>query len=159
MGYHSGKHNFIWRLCKKSTKYGRENRLGIHIPTCFYTINHEGSSSLMEAKLALKLTKQLFDKKRSCLHQASFEWWWFNNKISVATSGQSLQGFASYKYPWTSVSNESFAYNEFILEVTKTKNPNEYKIINILYKYFWCFIYKNRYLPIKEFVKNTHTHI
>ena len=45
--------------------------------------------------------------------------------------------------------------------VTTTKDPNLYKMIDALRikKYLGCFIYKNRNLPLADFVKKAHAPI
>ena len=48
---------------KKCAKCGRAKRFGIDPPEHDCTINHEGSSGSMEAKLALRLTEEIYRKK------------------------------------------------------------------------------------------------
>jgi len=52
-------------------------------------------------------------------------------------------------------------FKPFFLMVKNTKDPNECKMIDALRikKYLGCCIYKNKHLPINEFVQKAHAPI
>ena len=55
-------------LAKKCAKCSRATRAGLDTSPHVCSTNHEGLSGPIEAKLALKLTVELFEKKKSNMH-------------------------------------------------------------------------------------------
>ena len=68
IGCRSGKVISFGVRAKKCAKCSRSKRLGTSPVSHFCTINHEGSSGSMEAKPALSLTTELFDKSKARLY-------------------------------------------------------------------------------------------
>ena len=145
---------------KKCVKCGRAKRLGIDPPEHDCTINHEGSSGSMEAKLALRLTEEIYRKKngrvylqkivsdddstmRSLLrHQKNND----KGKLPIDIPEPLFLADPGHRIKVMS--------KPFFKMVTTTKDPSTCKMIDDLSikKYLGCFIYKNRTLPLCEFV-------
>ena len=164
IGCRSGKVISFGVKAKKCAKCGRAKRLGINPPPHSCTINHEGSSGSMEAKLALELTKKL--------HIAKNERAYLKHMVSDddSTMRSLLQHPCNHNkglLPLTIPQPVFLAdpshrikvmSKPFFKMVTTTKDPSKCKMIDALRikKYLGCFIYKNRTLPLEQFVKKAN---
>ena len=131
------------------------------------SINHEGSSGSMEAKLALELTTKLFDESKGRVYL---------NQI-VSDDDSTMRALLKHhdnntkgKLPPYIPQPDFLAdpshrikvmAKPFFKMVTKTKDPTKCKMIDALRikKYLGCFIYKNKNLPLSEFVQKSRAPI
>ena len=115
----------------------------------------------MEAKLALRLTEQMYDKKNGKVYLQQI----------VSDDDSTMRSLLQHKKNndkgllSTNIPQPVFMADPshrikvmskpFFKMVTTTKDPSKCKIIDALRikKYLGCYIYKNRTLPLNEFVK------
>ena len=160
IGCNTGKVVAVAVRAKKCNKCTIANRKEVESKAHYCPVNHDGSSGSMEAIVALYLTTDVHTNSKGKVYiEALVSDDDFTMRMLLKHKDNHPKGKLSCMIPQpTFLADPSHRIKvmakPFFLMVTKTKDPRKCKTIDALRikKYLGCFIYKNRHLPLAEFV-------
>ena len=167
IGCSTGKVVAVAVRAKKCSKCSRANSNQTRVKNHICPINHSGSSGSMEATVALDLTTEIYTNSKGKVHIKEL----VSDDDSTMRSLLKHQtnhdkGKLSCEIPQPIFLADpshriKVMCKPFFKMVSNTKDPSKCKTIDALRikKYLGCWIYKNRLLPLDQFVQKSRAPI
>ena len=149
-------------LCKKCSVCITANRKGIEPSTHSCTINHEGSSGGMEARLCVQLVEKMSSKFGGMVVLGALvtdDDSTIRSRCRNHSEGGKLSGEIPTPKFLADPGHRIKVMGKAIFKVvTKTKNPDEVRSIDALRwkKYFSCYVAQNKTKGLDVFIKNAN---